>query len=155
MLTSSWIQPNLDRGLIRDEARAHALRGQAFLVAQRGRLCVEGLEVITHDVLGHQCLKMAVTLATMTATDYLSVIVSKGFFPRRTPGVSPDRSRPIRPRERCAAQYQYTLHADNVKGLNDWAPQVFRKFRTLPQQTASRLGITSQAIERTGLVATL
>jgi multidrug efflux pump len=69
-----------------------------------------------------------------------------------------------------ATQYQYTLHADSVKDLNTWAPQVLQKFRTLPQladvnsdqqtkgleaslaidrQTASRLGITSQAIDDT------
>jgi multidrug efflux pump len=68
-----------------------------------------------------------------------------------------------------AAQYQYTLQSDNVKDLNQWAPEVFRKLRTLPvladvntdQQdkglaanlvidrvTAGRFGITPQAIDQ-------
>jgi multidrug efflux pump len=68
-----------------------------------------------------------------------------------------------------AAQYQYTLQSDSVKDLNQWAPEVFRKLRTLPvladvntdQQdkglaanlvidrvTAGRFGITPQAIDQ-------
>ena len=31
------------------------------------------------------------------------------------------------------AQYQYTLQSDSVKELNEWAPLVFQKLRTLPQ----------------------
>jgi len=69
-----------------------------------------------------------------------------------------------------AAQYQYTLQGDDVKQLNDWAPKVFAKLRSLPaladvnsdQQTrgleaslvidrgtASRLGLSSQDIDNT------
>jgi multidrug efflux pump subunit AcrB len=69
-----------------------------------------------------------------------------------------------------AAQYQYTLQGDDVKDLNDWAPQVYDKLRKLPEladvnsdqqthgleaslvidrETASRLGITSQMIDDT------
>jgi multidrug efflux pump len=69
-----------------------------------------------------------------------------------------------------AAQYQYTLQGDDVKELNDWAPQVYNKLRRLPQladvnsdqqthglqaslvidrETASRLGISSQLIDDT------
>ncbi|HLW75872.1 MAG TPA: efflux RND transporter permease subunit, partial [Bryobacteraceae bacterium] len=31
------------------------------------------------------------------------------------------------------AQYQYTLQSDSVTELNEWAPQVYRKLRSLPQ----------------------
>jgi multidrug efflux pump len=69
-----------------------------------------------------------------------------------------------------AGQYQYTLQGDNVKELNTWAPQVYGRLRKLPQladvnsdqqtkgleaslvidrATASRLGVTSQAIDDT------
>ncbi|HVO97081.1 MAG TPA: multidrug efflux RND transporter permease subunit [Bryobacteraceae bacterium] len=68
------------------------------------------------------------------------------------------------------AQYQYTLQSDSVRDLNEWAPQVFRKLRTLPEiadvntdqqdkgleaslvvdrVTAGRLGITQQNIDDT------
>src|ERR1700733_2347155 len=68
------------------------------------------------------------------------------------------------------AQYQYTLQSDNVKDLNEWAPQVYRKLRTLTQiadvntdqqdkglqaslvvdrRTAMRFGITQQNIDDT------
>ena len=71
---------------------------------------------------------------------------------------------------RSNAQYQYTLQGDNVTELNDWAPQVYNKLRTVPQladvnsdqqthglraslvidrSTASRLGITPQMIDNT------
>ena len=71
---------------------------------------------------------------------------------------------------RSNAMYQYTLQGDSVKSLNDWAPQVYNKLRTLPElvdvnsdqqthgleaslaidrETASRLGITSQMIDDT------
>ncbi|MGD1095176.1 MAG: multidrug efflux RND transporter permease subunit [Bryobacteraceae bacterium] len=69
-----------------------------------------------------------------------------------------------------AAQYQYTLQSDSVSELNQWAPLVFRKLRTLPQladvntdqqdkglqsslvidrNTASRFGISSKMIDDT------
>jgi multidrug efflux pump len=68
------------------------------------------------------------------------------------------------------AQYQYTLQSDNTKDLNQWAPQVLQKLRSLPQladvntdqqdkglqasliidrATASRFGITPQVIDDT------
>ncbi|HML18167.1 MAG TPA: efflux RND transporter permease subunit, partial [Bryobacteraceae bacterium] len=68
------------------------------------------------------------------------------------------------------AQYQYTLQSESVAELNEWAPLVFRKLRSLPQLadvnsdqqdrglqsslvidrgTASRFGITSQAVDDT------
>ncbi len=68
------------------------------------------------------------------------------------------------------AQYQYTLQSDSVSELNEWAPQVYRKLRALPQiadvnsdqqdrglqaglvidrQTAGRMGISAQAIDNT------
>ena len=68
------------------------------------------------------------------------------------------------------AQYQYTLQSDNVKDLNEWAPQVFRKLRTLSEiadvntdqqdkglqaslvvdrATAARFGITQKNIDDT------
>ena len=68
------------------------------------------------------------------------------------------------------AQYQYTLRGESVKELNDWAPRVYGRLRTLPmladvnsdqqdrgleatlaidRSTASRLGITTQAIDDT------
>jgi multidrug efflux pump len=68
------------------------------------------------------------------------------------------------------AQYQYTLQSDNVKDLNEWAPQVFRKLKTLTEiadvntdqqdkglqstlvvdrRTASRFGISQQNIDDT------
>jgi multidrug efflux pump len=71
---------------------------------------------------------------------------------------------------RSNAMYQYTLQGDSIKSLNDWAPQVYNKLRTLPdlvdvnsdqqthgleaalaidRETASRLGITSQMIDDT------
>ena len=71
---------------------------------------------------------------------------------------------------RSNAQYQYTLQGDNIKTLNDWAPLVYNRLRTLPglvdvnsdqqthgleaslaidRETASRLGITSQMIDDT------
>ena len=31
-----------------------------------------------------------------------------------------------------SAQYQYTLHADNLHDLDDWAPQLLERMRTLP-----------------------
>ena len=69
-----------------------------------------------------------------------------------------------------AAQYQYTLQGDDVKQLNDWAPRVYTTLRSLPvladvnsdqqtkgleaslvidRRTASRLGVSSQAIDNT------
>jgi multidrug efflux pump subunit AcrB len=69
-----------------------------------------------------------------------------------------------------AAQYQYTLQADDVRELNAWAPQMFERLRGLRQlvdvnsnqqtggleaslvvdrRTASRLGINAQAIDET------
>ncbi|HXZ81411.1 MAG TPA: multidrug efflux RND transporter permease subunit [Terriglobales bacterium] len=66
------------------------------------------------------------------------------------------------------AQYQYTLQSENLNDLTTWAPQVFAKLRTLPElrdlstdqqnrgleahvaidrDTASRLGVTPQAID--------
>src|ERR1035437_2639702 len=68
------------------------------------------------------------------------------------------------------AQYQYTLQSDNVRDLNEWAPQVFRKLKTLTQiadvntdqqdkglqaslvvdrRTAARFGITQQMVDDT------
>src|SRR5262247_2943886 len=68
------------------------------------------------------------------------------------------------------AQYQYTLQGDNVRELNEWAPRVFNKMRSLPiltdvnsdqqdrgleasllidRTTASRLGINTAAIDDT------
>jgi len=69
-----------------------------------------------------------------------------------------------------AAQYQYTLQGDNVRELNEWAPRVLSKIRTLPmltdvnsdqqdrgleaslvidRTTASRLGVSTAAIDDT------
>ena len=69
-----------------------------------------------------------------------------------------------------AAQYQFTLQSDSVKELNQWAPVVFQKLRTLPvladvntdqqdkglaanlvidRSTAARFGITPQSIDDT------
>jgi len=69
-----------------------------------------------------------------------------------------------------AAQYQYTLQGDNVPDLNTWSPKLYEQLRSLPEladvntdqqikglqaslaidrDTASRLGITSQAIDDT------
>jgi multidrug efflux pump len=66
------------------------------------------------------------------------------------------------------AQYQYTLRAERVADLNDWAPRVYSRLRSLPQladvnsdqqvhgleaslaidrSTAARLGITTAAID--------
>jgi multidrug efflux pump len=68
------------------------------------------------------------------------------------------------------AQYQFTLQGDNVRELNEWAPQVLNKMRALPiltdvnsdqqdrgleaslvldRATASRLGISTTAIDDT------
>jgi multidrug efflux pump len=68
------------------------------------------------------------------------------------------------------AQYQFTLQGDNVRELNEWAPRVFNKMRSLPiltdvnsdqqdrgleasllidRATASRLGINTAAIDDT------
>jgi multidrug efflux pump len=68
------------------------------------------------------------------------------------------------------AQYQYTLQSDSVRELNEWAPQVYQKLRSLPQLadvnsdqqdrglaatlnidrvTAGRMGISAQAIDNT------
>jgi multidrug efflux pump len=69
-----------------------------------------------------------------------------------------------------SSQYQYTLQSDDLKTLQDWAPRVYAKLRTLPgltdvnsdqqnrgleaaldidRQTAARLGITAQTIDNT------
>ncbi|HEU5402205.1 MAG TPA: multidrug efflux RND transporter permease subunit [Terriglobales bacterium] len=66
------------------------------------------------------------------------------------------------------AQFQYTLQGENLEDLNAWAPRVLQKLRTVPQlrdvntdqqthglqasvvvdrTTASRLGVTSQAVD--------
>jgi multidrug efflux pump len=66
------------------------------------------------------------------------------------------------------SQYQYTLRSDNIRELNDWAQRLLEKLRTLPdirdansdqqnkglqvslqidRDTASRLGLTPQAID--------
>src|SRR5579864_1657013 len=66
------------------------------------------------------------------------------------------------------AQYQYTLQSANLEDLNNWAPRLLQKLRTLPQlrdqnsdqqdkglqaklvidrDTASRLGITPQTLD--------
>jgi multidrug efflux pump len=68
------------------------------------------------------------------------------------------------------AQFQYTLQSDTVSDLNQWAPLLYRRLRTIPQladvntdqqdrglqtslvidrATASRLGITTEAIDET------
>ncbi len=68
------------------------------------------------------------------------------------------------------AQYQYTLQSDSVAELNEWAPQIFQKLKTVPQladvnidqqnkglqstlvidrNTAARFGITPQQIDDT------
>jgi multidrug efflux pump len=68
------------------------------------------------------------------------------------------------------AQFQYTLQSDTVADLNQWAPLLFRRLRTVPQLidvntdqqdkglettlvidrgTASRLGVTAEAIDQT------
>ncbi len=68
------------------------------------------------------------------------------------------------------SQYQYTLQSDNLRDLNQWAPKLLAKLKTLPQvmdansdqqihgleseliidrSTASRLGITPQDIDTT------
>ncbi len=68
------------------------------------------------------------------------------------------------------AQYQYTLQSDSVSELNEWAPRVFAKLRTLPEladvnsdqqdrglaanleidrATAARMGISAQAVDNT------
>jgi len=68
-----------------------------------------------------------------------------------------------------AAQYQFTLQSDSVKDLNQWAPEVFQKLRTLrvladvntdqqdkglaanlviDRATAGRFGITPQSIDQ-------
>ncbi len=67
-----------------------------------------------------------------------------------------------------SAQFQYTLQGENLQDLNTWAPRVLQKLRTIPQlrdvntdqqthglqasvvvdrTTASRLGVTSQAVD--------
>ncbi len=69
-----------------------------------------------------------------------------------------------------AAQYQYTIQSDNVADLNRWAPKLYEKLKQIPQladvntdqqdkgleaslvidrATASRLGISPQAIDNT------
>jgi multidrug efflux pump len=69
-----------------------------------------------------------------------------------------------------SAQYQYTIQSDDVAALNDWAPRLYTRLRTLPgitdvnsdlltrglrasltidRATASRLGITPQVIDST------
>ena len=69
-----------------------------------------------------------------------------------------------------STQYQYTLQGDDARELFDWAPKVLQKLKTVPQladvnsdlqnkgleasliidrATASRLGITPQAIDST------
>ncbi|MCE1228627.1 MAG: multidrug efflux RND transporter permease subunit [Firmicutes bacterium] len=69
-----------------------------------------------------------------------------------------------------SAQFQYTLQGDDARDLFEWAPKVFQKLRSLPQivdvntdlqnkgleanlvidhAAASRLGITTQAIDNT------
>ncbi len=69
-----------------------------------------------------------------------------------------------------ATQYQYTIQGDDARELFEWAPKVLQKLRTVPQltdvnsdlqnkgleaslvidrATASRLGITPQAIDNT------
>jgi multidrug efflux pump len=68
------------------------------------------------------------------------------------------------------AQFQYTLHGDSVRELNDWAPRLYQKLRTVPQladvnsdqqmhgleaslaidrATASRLGISTRTLDDT------
>ena len=70
----------------------------------------------------------------------------------------------------ASAQYQYTLQGDDARELFEWAPRVLQRLRTLPQladvnsdlqnkgleatvvidrPTASRLGVTPQAIDAT------
>jgi multidrug efflux pump subunit AcrB len=69
-----------------------------------------------------------------------------------------------------AGQYQYTLQGDNLPDLNEWAPKMLQKMRTLPgladvstnqfnrglqagltidRATAARFGITAQDIDNT------
>jgi multidrug efflux pump len=68
------------------------------------------------------------------------------------------------------AQFQFTLQSDTVADLNQWAPLLYRRLRTIPQlvdvntdqqdrgletalvidrATASRLGITAEAVDQT------
>ncbi len=68
------------------------------------------------------------------------------------------------------AQFQYTLQSDSVRELNEWAPLIFRKLRSLPEladvnsdqqdrglqagleidrPTAARMGISTQLIDDT------
>ena len=69
-----------------------------------------------------------------------------------------------------SAQYQYTIQSDDAAALSDWAPRLYSRIRTLPgitdvnsdlltrglqasltidRATASRMGITPQAIDNT------
>src|SRR5262249_34836282 len=68
------------------------------------------------------------------------------------------------------AQYQYTLQSDDLKALQEWAPRLYARMRTLPgltdvnsdqqnrgleaaldidRETAARLGILTQTIDNT------
>src|SRR5215472_11035982 len=68
------------------------------------------------------------------------------------------------------AQYQYTLQSDDLKALQEWAPRLYARMRTLPglvdvnsdqqnrgleasldidRETAARLGILAQTIDNT------
>ena len=69
-----------------------------------------------------------------------------------------------------AAQYQYTIQSEDVRALNDWAPQLYARLRKLPEladvnsdlftkglqagltidrATAARLGVSTSAIDNT------
>src|SRR5579864_2917713 len=66
------------------------------------------------------------------------------------------------------SQFQFTLQSENLDDLNEWAPKVLKKLRTLPQlqdantdqqmkglsaqlvvdrDTATRLGVTAQQVD--------
>ena len=98
-----------------------------------------------------------------------SAAAEAGTNPRRHPVLAGRPRRAIGGRA-ANAQYQYTLQGDNLKELNDWAPQAARKAAKLPEserrqqrsakprsasraddrsRTAASLGITPQAIDDT------
>jgi multidrug efflux pump len=255
LLVSLTTTPMMCARLLRPESEIR--HGRLYQASERGfQWILSRYDMTLSWVLRHQALMLVVTLATITFTAYLYVVIPKGFFPQQDTGrligiIQADQNtsfqamsrrltafsnivaqdpavdnviaftggaagtantgrmfvalKPLHERKLnadrvvarlreqltritgatlflqavqdvrvggrpTAAQYQYTLQADNVKDLTEWAPKLLNKLQTLPvltdvnsdQQnrglqislqtdrvTAARLGITQRAIDDT------
>src|SRR5207245_2772831 len=125
-------------------------------------------------VLEHEWLMLAATGATIAFTVYLYIVIPKGLFPQQDTGSLAGGSQAPQdisfPAMKARTEALNAVVDANLDELTQWAPRVLEKLRSLPQlrdvntdqqtnglrldvtvdrDTASRLGITPQAIDET------